>query len=244
MLNRFFSSLLLFSFKSYKLALLYPSCLSFNPTSVSHSFNQLFKPLPTTTTLFLSITLITLFYKKKTTKRTHSVKMRFTAASIAFFAGLAAAIPQGEADTVYSTEDFTITSCAPTVTDCPSRRTSTPQGVEAVTSSTPSVVATSSAVASSSSPVAPVETPSSSSSPVAAAPSSPAPVQQPTSKVVAVEVPTSHVSVIPITTCVPTTTYSTVVVPASSPSSSTVIQGGGALPRPSGALLAVPLRSL
>ena len=163
--------------------------------------------------------------------------MRFTAASVAVFAGLAAAVPQGDAETVYSTEDVTITSCGPTVTDCPSRQTSTPQGVEAVTSSTPQVVATPSVMpSSSSSPVAPVEAPSSSSSPMAPAPSSPAPVpQQPTSRVVPVEVPASSSSVVAITTCIPTTTYSTVVVPSSSPSSSTIMQGGGAMPRPSGA---------
>lgn len=148
--------------------------------------------------------------------------MRFTAASVALFAGLAAAVPQGEAETLYSTEDVTITSCGPTVTDCPSRQTSTPQGVEAVTSSTPSAVPTSSATPSSS-PVAPVEVPSntpSSSSPVAPVqPSSTAPV-------VPVQVPTSSASVIPVTTCVPTVTYSTVQVPATAPA-----RPSGASPR-------------
>ena len=149
--------------------------------------------------------------------------MRFTAASVALFAGLAAAVPQGEAETLYSTEDVTITSCGPTVTDCPSRQTSTPQGVEAVTSSTPSAVPTSSATPSSS-PVAPVEVPSntpSSSSPVA-------PVQPSSSSapVVPVQVPTSSASVIPVTTCVPTVTYSTVQVPATAPA-----RPSGASPR-------------
>ena len=138
--------------------------------------------------------------------------MRFTAASVALFAGLAAAVPQGEAETLYSTEDVTITSCGPTVTDCPSRQTSTPQGVEAVTSSTPVAVPTSSATPSSS-PVAPVEVPSNTPS------SSSAPV-------VPVQVPTSSASVIPVTTCVPTVTYSTVQVPATAPA-----RPSGASPR-------------
>ncbi|KAB8215394.1 hypothetical protein BDV33DRAFT_15558 [Aspergillus novoparasiticus] len=69
--------------------------------------------------------------------------MRFSATTIALFAGLAAALPNGEVHTVYQTEDVTITSCAPTVTDCPGRQTSTPEGVEPVTT------------ASSSSPVIP-----------------------------------------------------------------------------------------
>lgn len=151
--------------------------------------------------------------------------MRFTAATVAF--GLSAvAVAQGDVNTIYSTEDVTITSCGPTVTDCPSRQTptSTPQGVEAETSSVPAV-ATSSAVASST-PVAPapVETPSQ---------QAPAP-QPPSPSVVPVEVPTSSASVIPITTCIPTTTYSTVMVPGASQSSST-IQVGGVPPRPSGA---------
>jgi len=148
--------------------------------------------------------------------------MRFTAASVALFAGIAAALPNGDLETVYSTEDVTITSCAPTVTDCPSRQTSTPQAVEAVTSSVPAV-ATPSAPASSSSPVAPVEAPSSSSP--APAPSSPAAGSS--SPVVPVQVPTSSASVIPVTTCIPTVTYSTVQVP--------VTPAGPAGNRPSGA---------
>ena len=147
--------------------------------------------------------------------------MRFTAATVAF--GLSAvAVAQGDVNTIYSTEDVTITSCAPTVTDCPSRQTSTPQAVEAVTSSVPAV-ATPSAPASSSSPVAPVEAPSSSSP--APAPSSPA--AGPSSPVVPVQVPTSSASVIPVTTCIPTVTYSTVQVP--------VTPSGPAGQRPSGA---------
>lgn len=157
--------------------------------------------------------------------------MRFTAASVALFAGIAVALPNGDLETVYSTEDVTITSCAPTVTDCPSRQTSTPQAVEAITSSVPAVA--SSAPASSSSPVAPVEAPSSSPvAPVEAPSSSPAPAPSspaagPSSPVVPVQVPTSSASVIPVTTCIPTVTYSTIQVP--------VTPSGPAGQRPSGA---------
>ena len=149
--------------------------------------------------------------------------MRFTAASVALFAGHAAAVPQGEAETLYSTEDVTITSCGPTVTDCPSRQTSTPQGVEAVTSSTPSAVPTSSATPSSS-PVAPVEVPS--NTPSSSSPMAPVQPSSSSAPVMPVQVPTSSASVIPVTTCVPTVTYSTVQVPATAPA-----RPSGASPR-------------
>jgi hypothetical protein len=44
--------------------------------------------------------------------------MRFTAAAVALFAGLAAALPQ-DVETVTSTDEVTVISCAPTVTNCP-----------------------------------------------------------------------------------------------------------------------------
>jgi len=44
--------------------------------------------------------------------------MRFTAAAVALFAGLAAALPQ-DYETVTSTDEVTVISCAPTVTNCP-----------------------------------------------------------------------------------------------------------------------------
>jgi len=63
--------------------------------------------------------------------------MRFAVAALALFAGFAFAAPQ---ETVYTTEDITITSCAPSVTNCPARSHhthSTPVGVSPVTSPTP-----------------------------------------------------------------------------------------------------------
>ncbi|KAJ9483113.1 hypothetical protein VN97_g10302, partial [Penicillium thymicola] len=62
--------------------------------------------------------------------------MRFTTATIAFFAGLAIAAP-GADQTVYETDEVTITSCAPTVTDCPGNSGA---GVEPTGSTTPSSV--------------------------------------------------------------------------------------------------------
>ncbi|KAJ5217879.1 uncharacterized protein N7469_011504 [Penicillium citrinum] len=61
--------------------------------------------------------------------------MRFTIATIALYASLAAAAVQNGADsTVYQTDEVTVISCAPTVTDCPGRQTSTPAaGVEPTT---------------------------------------------------------------------------------------------------------------
>ncbi|CAL5867409.1 uncharacterized protein PFLUO_LOCUS1628 [Penicillium psychrofluorescens] len=44
--------------------------------------------------------------------------MRFTATAVALFAGLAAALPQ-DVETVTSTDEVTVISCAPTVTNCP-----------------------------------------------------------------------------------------------------------------------------
>ncbi|KAH1431277.1 hypothetical protein KXV52_000975, partial [Aspergillus fumigatus] len=82
--------------------------------------------------------------------------MRFTAASIAFFAGLAAALP-GDIQTVYETQDVTITSCAPTVTNCPGRATSTPSGADAVTAT--SAAPTTSETAAETPVETPVETP-------------------------------------------------------------------------------------
>ncbi|KAE8155419.1 hypothetical protein BDV40DRAFT_132799 [Aspergillus tamarii] len=189
--------------------------------------------------------------------------MRFSAATIALFAGLAAALPNGEVHTVYQTEDVTITSCAPTVTDCPGRQTSTPEGVEpvttpaAVTTETP-VAQTSSAevppVAESSSEVPPAETPAvpTSSSPVIPpqvpsgsasgsvppAPSSSSPViPQPPQQ------PSQGTTVIAVTTCIPTVTYSTIVgtptgvspgKSSSVPVVGTPAPSGGATPSSSG----------
>ncbi|KAK6826631.1 hypothetical protein RU639_005692 [Aspergillus parasiticus] len=140
--------------------------------------------------------------------------MRFSATTIALFAGLAAALPNGEVHTVYQTEDVTITSCAPTVTDCPGRQTSTPEGVEPTSSAeVPPVAETSSAevppaVPTSSSPVIPGV----SSSGVPPVPSSSSPViPQPPKQ------PSQGTTVIAVTTCIPTVTYSTITGPAGTP---------------------------
>ncbi|KAE8383596.1 hypothetical protein BDV26DRAFT_251278 [Aspergillus bertholletiae] len=157
--------------------------------------------------------------------------MRFSVATIALFAGLVAALPNGEVHTVYQTEDVTITSCAPTVTDCPGRQTSTPEGVEPITTppaavttetpvpETPSVevpppaeeTSSTPAVPTSSSPVIPV--PSGSGS-VPSVPSSSSPViPQPPAQ----SPPSEGTTVIAVTTCIPTVTYSTITGPAGTP---------------------------
>ncbi len=133
--------------------------------------------------------------------------MRFSAATIALFAGLAVA---GDIETVYSTEDVTITSCAPTVTDCPSRPTpvtsdsevpAEPTGTSPVETSVPVVPE----VPSSSSVAVPPAQPTA---------SSPVVPQQP-------EQPSGSMSVIPVTTCIPTVTYSTIsVTPTVAPTTS------------------------
>lgn len=129
--------------------------------------------------------------------------MRFTAATVALFAGLAAALPNGAETTVYSTEEVTITSCAPTVTNCPA------SSMEAT--STPAVETTTPAVA----PV-----PVMSSAPAPAPPVSSAPAPAP-------PVVTPIVSLITHTSCVPTTWVQTKTMPAPVPSSPV---GGGGVP--------------
>jgi len=61
--------------------------------------------------------------------------MRFAVATVAL-AGAAAAHSKAAESTVYSTDVITITSCAPTVTDCPARSTVTSSTVYPVTTST------------------------------------------------------------------------------------------------------------
>ncbi|KAJ5157330.1 uncharacterized protein N7482_008430 [Penicillium canariense] len=128
--------------------------------------------------------------------------MRFTAVTIAFLAGLAAALPGAES-TVTEVEEVTITSCAPTVTDCPARQT----GVGATGSPAPIMTtAPGGAMPSGSWSSAPAPIPSS-VAPVPAGPS---------------------VTVVPVvhTTCAAVTSWSTVVVPtASSP-----VGGTGGVP--------------
>lgn len=114
--------------------------------------------------------------------------MRFTAATVALFAGLAAAMPNGADTTVYQTEEVTITSCGPTATDCPASSgaaaTGTPAGTTPAMSSVPEV--------------------SSSPAPVVSSAPAPAPV---VSSAPAPAPPAGHPSVTMIThtSCVPTT---------------------------------------
>lgn len=151
--------------------------------------------------------------------------MRFTTATIAFFAGLAIAAP-GADQTVYETDEVTITSCAPTVTDCPGSSAGVePTGVPAMsTPAAPGVGETT--------PAPSAETPAWSSVPTGApsvsvpaggsAPSVSAPAPAPPA-----ETPSSSFSVVPVTTCVPTVIYSTVAVP---PASTPAGGNGGNVP--------------
>jgi len=117
--------------------------------------------------------------------------MRFSIIATIFAAGAVMA-----ESTVYTTEEVTITSCAPTVTNCPARST-----VTSVTSY-PVVVATSHPVyANTSAPLSPTTKTSS---------------PETTSKV--------SLSTLTISTCVPTVIYSVVTVkPTTAPAYSTGI---------------------
>lgn len=119
--------------------------------------------------------------------------MHFTAATVAVFAGLAAAMP-GNVETVYRTEDVTITSCEPTVTDCPAS-SSVPAGAGAASSSTPTSIPA---------------IPTSSGGVIPGASSSSVPVNPSISIGNTPSYPAPTSSVVPVTTCIPTVTYSTV----------------------------------
>ncbi|CAG7950685.1 unnamed protein product [Penicillium nalgiovense] len=156
--------------------------------------------------------------------------MRFTTATIAFFAGLAIAAP-GADQTVYETDEVTITSCAPTVTDCPGNSGA---GVEPTGSTTPSSVpaaVTSPAGEASETPVpsAETETPAWSSVPTWApsvpAPSAPSSVPSAPAPAPPAGTPVVSSSVIAVTTCVPTVIYSTVPVSATTPAGGNVPHG-------------------
>lgn len=129
--------------------------------------------------------------------------MRFAAVTLALFAGLVAALPNGAESTVYQTEEVTITSCAPTVTNCPgnaSGATSAP----AITTSVPA------------GGVSPVGSSSGSSVPVVVSSSV-------SSSVSAPGVPSVTVVPVVYTTCAAVTSWSTVAVPpASTPAASSV----------------------
>ncbi|KAF3394397.1 hypothetical protein F1880_005217 [Penicillium rolfsii] len=125
--------------------------------------------------------------------------MRFAAVTVALFAGLAAALPNGAESTVYQTEEVTITSCAPTVTNCPGRASET--GAASVPVVTPSVPA------GGVSGVSPVGSSSVSSAPAPVATTSVAPAPAGPSVTV---VPVVH------TTCQVVTSWSTIAVPTGS----------------------------
>ncbi|EAW08147.1 GPI anchored serine-rich protein [Aspergillus clavatus NRRL 1] len=174
--------------------------------------------------------------------------MRFTAASIALLAGLAAALPNGAVETVYETEDVTITSCAPTVTNCPARAT-TPEGAAAVTThSVPTVTASTETTHSVPTVTASTKTAETVSTKTAetgtpAGPSGASPEHSSSSlPVIPVHTntaPSGHgvtTSVIAVTTCVPTVTYSTITVPVATPSGPAGGSGHSSVPViPSGA---------
>ncbi|KAJ5534794.1 hypothetical protein N7527_001048 [Penicillium freii] len=176
--------------------------------------------------------------------------MRFTTATIAFFAGLAIAAP-GADQTVYETDEVTITSCAPTVTDCPGNQGA---GVEPTGSTTPSSVPaavttpageapeTETTPVSTETPAWSSETPAWSSVPTWA-PSVPAPsAPAPSAPAPSAPAPVVSSSVIAVTTCVPTVIYSTVPVSASTPAGSNVPHGptGGVPHVPSSSSKGVP----
>lgn len=134
--------------------------------------------------------------------------MRFTAATVALFAGLAAALPNGADTTVYQTEEVTITSCGPEVTNCPAS--------SAAATSVPAVTTTPAGGA------APV--PSSSAPVVSSAPAPPVVSSAPAPAPPAV---TPSVSLITHTSCVPTTWVQTKTIVPPAPSSPV---GGGGVP--------------
>jgi hypothetical protein len=129
--------------------------------------------------------------------------MRFSIIAAAFMATVAYA---GES-TVYTTEEITITSCAPTVTNCPARST--------VTSTTSYAVVTSVPTYSNSSTIATSAVPKASSTAAGVA-SSPAPILSTItiseSHPTGIRAMASLVLILSIGTCVPTVIYSTVTV--------------------------------
>ncbi|CAI7647459.1 unnamed protein product [Penicillium glandicola] len=152
--------------------------------------------------------------------------MRFTTATVAFFAGLAIAAPGAD-------QTVTITSCAPTVTDCPGNSgagveptgSTTPSSVPAAVTSVPTGEASETAAWSSETPAwSSVPTWAPSSAPSApGAPSAVSSVTAPAPPAVATPVVSS--TVIAITTCVPTVIYSTVPITVSTPAASSVPHG-------------------
>lgn len=153
--------------------------------------------------------------------------MRFTAATVALFAGLAAAVPAQQAQqdtTVFETEEVTITSCGPTVTNCPASSGAASTTPAVVATTTPAGGASWSPAPSSVAPVSSSPAASSSWAPAPPAVSSSAPAPAPPAA-------SQSVTVIAHTTCVPTVVYSTIPLP----SGTSPVQGTSpAGPAPSG----------
>ncbi|KAJ5636477.1 uncharacterized protein N7484_009790 [Penicillium longicatenatum] len=169
--------------------------------------------------------------------------MRFTIATVAFFAGLAAAMPNGADTTVYETDEVTITSCGPTVTNCPAN-SGVPTSAPAVVTSVPQGAGAGSSPAPSSGAPAP-------SAPAASGPAPSAAPSWTTSVPAVAPVPSvpagnggagassMSYSVVAHTTCVPTVIYSTVPIPMGT-SPVTAGSGGSAPHAPSATALLPP----
>lgn len=140
--------------------------------------------------------------------------MRFTAATVALFAGLAAALP-GADTTVYETDEVTITSCGPTVTDCPARHSATP--------SAPAAVTTPAGVAASSVPTAGASYSASSGAGAQPSQSNPVPGAGAQPSAPAGSAPSAAPQVVTVTSCVPTTFLSTI---APKPTASSPVGAG------------------
>ncbi|KAJ6119560.1 hypothetical protein N7523_003840 [Penicillium sp. IBT 18751x] len=152
--------------------------------------------------------------------------MRFTAATVAFFAGLAAAMPNGADTTVYQTEEVTIISCGPEVTNCPGRATSTIPSGAAATETSVMTTAVPTTPAGGAQPVSSGSAPSWSSS--ASAPAVTSATSATAATTVAPVVPVVTPSVIAHTSC--STWYETVTPSAggagSVPSGSSPVGSG------------------
>jgi len=148
--------------------------------------------------------------------------MRFTAATVALFAGLAAALPNGADTTVYQTEEVTITSCGPEVTNCPASSTGVPA------TSVPAVTTT---------PAGAAPVPTSSAPVVSSAPAPPVVSSVPAPAPPAV---TPSVSLITHTSCVPTTWVQTKTIQPPAPSTPA---GGGVPHAPSSSVAPSPVAS-
>ncbi|KAH8595568.1 hypothetical protein B0O99DRAFT_511844 [Bisporella sp. PMI_857] len=140
--------------------------------------------------------------------------MQFSVVTVALFAGAAMAVKQS---TIYQTEEITITSCAPTVTNCPAASTvvsltSYPVVSPTETPAGPSYPVYTPSPSSHANVSVPVYVPSSTAEGVKTTPVPVYPTGTPAA-------PSSYsLSTIEISTCVPTVIYSTVTLyPTTSP---------------------------